>query len=495
MSNHVTNWDKVNQETKTVNESLTAELERYKERVKTFEQRLNVDLSSHEKLIDSQMDDMIQNRNALKQEIDSLKHTLSKQLNKLAKDFGKYFVLQMQLSAEQVFWLPLSNPKSEQLDVTQTSVEIEVPKEHPKVVKVRTTPDTITEGSWGFEHTKHVFKEEVYPFINSLRASFKDFENGLHNVMNIVMHADSVPINVLPENNKCLVDNNLESKRLIQENDHLFELLLSQDIVHICVNSLATLTNYAKMEQDYFDEYSKNQVLKAELAKKEQTVENKFFDKVVLSCSRLENHNVNLELKLQYQKESFLNNRSFNNQNAPENLDFFKINEWQAKLDAKDVSIANLRKHIESIKGNNVVDNDVQLKNQKVIAPEMFKLDLEPLAPKEVLVYVTATCPSLSKPSEKLVAVTPLNKNKKVRLAEPATSSSNTQKQVVQIVLWYLDSRCTKHMTGNRSQLINFVHKFLGTVRFGNDQIAKIMGYGDYQMGNVTISQVYYVEG
>ncbi|GJW33838.1 retrovirus-related pol polyprotein from transposon TNT 1-94 [Tanacetum coccineum] len=36
---------------------------------------------------------------------------------------------------------------------------------------------------------------------------------------------------------------------------------------------------------------------------------------------------------------------------------------------------------------------------------------------------------------------------------------------------------------------------FSGTVRFGNDQIAKIMGYGDYQLGNVTISRVYYVEG
>ncbi|GKE54241.1 retrovirus-related pol polyprotein from transposon TNT 1-94, partial [Tanacetum coccineum] len=36
---------------------------------------------------------------------------------------------------------------------------------------------------------------------------------------------------------------------------------------------------------------------------------------------------------------------------------------------------------------------------------------------------------------------------------------------------------------------------FCGTVRFGNDHIAKIMGYGDYQMGNVTISRVYYVEG
>ncbi|GKE44153.1 hypothetical protein Tco_1471437 [Tanacetum coccineum] len=50
-------------------------------------------------------------------------------------------------------------------------------------------------------------------------------------------------------------------------------------------------------------------------------------------------------------------------------------------------------------------------------------------------------------------------------------------------------------MTGDRSQLTNFVYKFLGTVKFGNDQIAKIIGYGDYQIGNITISKVYYVEG
>ncbi|GJS85905.1 integrase, catalytic region, zinc finger, CCHC-type containing protein [Tanacetum coccineum] len=34
-----------------------------------------------------------------------------------------------------------------------------------------------------------------------------------------------------------------------------------------------------------------------------------------------------------------------------------------------------------------------------------------------------------------------------------------------------------------------------GTVRFGNDQVAKIMGHGDYQQVNVIISKVYYVEG
>ncbi|GJT43298.1 hypothetical protein Tco_0952013 [Tanacetum coccineum] len=42
---------------------------------------------------------------------------------------------------------------------------------------------------------------------------------------------------------------------------------------------------------------------------------------------------------------------------------------------------------------------------------------------------------------------------------------------------------------------MNFVSKFLGTVRFGNDQIARIMGYGDYQLGNIVISKVYYIEG
>ncbi|GJY06696.1 hypothetical protein Tco_0373750 [Tanacetum coccineum] len=74
-------------------------------------------------------------------------------------------------------------------------------------------------------------------------------------------------------------------------------------------------------------------------------------------------------------------------------------------------------------------------------------------------------------------------------------TESVSKTKVVQIVLWYLDSGCSKHMTGDRSQLTNFISKFLGTVKFRNDQVAKIMGYGDYQIRNVTISRVYYVEG
>nr|GFA49188.1 retrovirus-related Pol polyprotein from transposon TNT 1-94 [Tanacetum cinerariifolium] len=50
-------------------------------------------------------------------------------------------------------------------------------------------------------------------------------------------------------------------------------------------------------------------------------------------------------------------------------------------------------------------------------------------------------------------------------------------------------------MTGNLKLLINFVWKFIGTVCFGNDHIAAILGFGDLQWGNILITRVYFVEG
>nr|GFA54827.1 hypothetical protein [Tanacetum cinerariifolium] len=51
--------------------------------------------------------------------------------------------------------------------------------------------------------------------------------------------------------------------------------------------------------------------------------------------------------------------------------------------------------------------------------------------------------------------------------------------QVIQIHLWCVDSGCSKHMTENLKLLINFVWKFLGIVRFGNDHVVAILGFGD----------------
>nr|GFB30046.1 integrase, catalytic region, zinc finger, CCHC-type, peptidase aspartic, catalytic [Tanacetum cinerariifolium] len=37
--------------------------------------------------------------------------------------------------------------------------------------------------------------------------------------------------------------------------------------------------------------------------------------------------------------------------------------------------------------------------------------------------------------------------------------------------------------------------KFTGTVRFGNDHVAAILGFGDLQWGNILITRVYFIEG
>ncbi|GKA58530.1 retrovirus-related pol polyprotein from transposon TNT 1-94 [Tanacetum coccineum] len=50
-------------------------------------------------------------------------------------------------------------------------------------------------------------------------------------------------------------------------------------------------------------------------------------------------------------------------------------------------------------------------------------------------------------------------------------------------------------MTGNFKLLSNFMDQFMGTVKFGNDQSASILGYGDLVQGNFTIKRVYYAEG
>ncbi|GJY72022.1 retrovirus-related pol polyprotein from transposon TNT 1-94, partial [Tanacetum coccineum] len=65
---------------------------------------------------------------------------------------------------------------------------------------------------------------------------------------------------------------------------------------------------------------------------------------------------------------------------------------------------------------------------------------------------------------------------------------------IVQLILFIVDSGCTKHMTGNLSLLCNSIEKYMGTLCFCNDQFAPILSYGDLVQGNIIINRVYYVE-
>nr|GEW09645.1 hypothetical protein [Tanacetum cinerariifolium] len=152
---------------------------------------------------------------------------------------------------------------------------------------------------------------------------------------------------------------------------------------------------------------------------------------------------------------------------------------------------------------------------------------------QELLEYAILTFLQDSHQRDKKHAPTPLIRKKQVTFAEQCdTSNSNTQKlvvklntqqtnvpvppstgvnvalmladhslgeiprkigsrqlKVVQTVLWYLDSGCSKHMTGDCLRLMNFVKNFTGKVRYENDRFGAIMGYSDYVIGDSVISR------
>nr|GFA50857.1 reverse transcriptase domain-containing protein [Tanacetum cinerariifolium] len=108
------------------------------------------------------------------------------------------------------------------------------------------------------------------------------------------------------------------------------------------------------------------------------------------------------------------------------------------------------------------------------------------------------TSNSVSRPQEPKV----VNNDKVIAPGMFRIDSFTTSKEeehvpntVIQIYLWCIDSSCSKHMTGNLKFFINFIWKFMGTVRFGNDHVATVLGFSDLQWGNILITRVYFVEG
>nr|GEU55594.1 retrovirus-related Pol polyprotein from transposon TNT 1-94 [Tanacetum cinerariifolium] len=150
------------------------------------------------------------------------------------------------------------------------------------------------------------------------------------------------------------------------------------------------------------------------------------------------------------------------------------------------------------------VGNQLARINTTTVVPSRNPIALETDTPKPIVTLVYSRKPRKSKIAD-LVSKSKVIKYVSANKKEPSKSQGSTAYNVPsssldecrfsKIALWYLDSGCSKHMIRDRSQLNNFVNKFLGTVKFGNDHVAKIMGYGDYQIGNVTFLRVYYVEG
>ncbi|GKA44383.1 hypothetical protein Tco_0737107 [Tanacetum coccineum] len=475
LSNQVTNCKKVNEDNLIANETLSAELERYKERVKLLEERQNVDLAlgfqnpfylkkaqqirpmlydgnviaketnvisivdseetlmleeeSRSKMILKQSDPMVLEKKV------NIKPINYAELNRLSEDFGKRFVPQHELSDEQAFRLQTSHPNTNQS--ASSPVKIKAPRELPKTLK----------------DIFNVFDKDLLNEVTELQTVFNQMEAAVQQY-----HVEK----------QCF---EIQKKQFLIENDRLLDQIISQDIVNIVVNSSMDLNtsvnvNYSVATNDsvnYVEMCNKCLELKAELIKQHNMVEKDEYNRLSKSFSKLEQHCISLELAMQLNKEIFQKNNTFVNQTELSFDQLFELNNLKAELQAKDTTIEKLKATLNawiklspqtldpvtlaSKDKNNRETHIYYLKHimeQAAILREIVE-QAKSLNPsdsasysackyvkliQDLLEYVRDTCPDIHNPSEKLVAVTPINKIKTVRFAEPVMSSSTSPKQL-----------------------------------------------------------------
>nr|GEU99307.1 hypothetical protein [Tanacetum cinerariifolium] len=336
------------------------------------------------------------------------------------------------------------------------------------VVKERTTATAITEGSWEFEHIKACFRDEIIPFVKALKELFNTFDQYLIDELTKYQEKETV-IKQLKERVKSL-SGNVDKDKVKRDIDEIETINIKLEDM---VSKLVAENEHLK--QTYKQLY--DSIKQARIQSKKQ-------------CDALINQ---------------------------VNINSVEISDLNVSFQEQALVITALKEELRNLKGKAVVENDV---TSPTITPKMYEIDVQPIASKLLhnrMVYSEYLRYMLSS-NHDLCALNVTNdvkarskskfvkKNSKRKVWKPTGKVFNktgyiwrltgrTFTIVVQIVLWYLDSDCSKHMTRDCSQLTNFVSKFLGTVKFRNDHVANIMGFGDYQIGNVTISRVYYVEG
>nr|GEW31247.1 hypothetical protein [Tanacetum cinerariifolium] len=187
---------------------------------------------------------------------------------------------QTELSAEQVLWSQ-NFVNSEEPNLSTRPTIVEVPKELPKVsmvnsslkklkfhlasfdvvVKERTTATAITEGTWGFEHTKACFRDKIIPFVKALRDLFNSFDqfliDELTGVQNIFNQIEQDVEQHRVETNRFQD----KMKEVLHENERLLKRTISTYIVNIVMNANV---NYA---YEHVNECEKYVTLETELQK------------------------------------------------------------------------------------------------------------------------------------------------------------------------------------------------------------------------------------
>ncbi|GKC86510.1 hypothetical protein Tco_1147159, partial [Tanacetum coccineum] len=157
--------------------------------VKVLKEGQNVDLKSKDNISDScaqsvKIDHLKQTLVEHLKEKESLMQMVTSLKNDFKKEESRYIDREITLE-KRIKQLDNISPHTP----SNRPTKVEVPKELPKVsmvntslkklkhhlagfnvvIKERTTATTITEGSWGFEHTKACFRDEIIPFVKALK--------------------------------------------------------------------------------------------------------------------------------------------------------------------------------------------------------------------------------------------------------------------------------------------------------------------------------------
>nr|GEU83981.1 copia protein [Tanacetum cinerariifolium] len=400
-------------------------------------------------------------------------------LNQLSKDFKTCFVPQTELSAEQAFWSRYS-VQSEEPNHSASTTIVEVPKELPKVSMVNSSLKKLKFHLASFDMRNNSFSEQSAPTfaemfeLNDLKAKSQAKDTV---IMNLKERLQFLSGNVkekkvkgeLEEIETINIELDHRVTKLVAENEHLKQtykqLTAHTDYLRHTQEETATLTEIVESERllnplntslDYVCKYTKRIQELLIILQQTCTCINGLGTKLVAVTPKNNDKKIRLTEHIPSLGNTPVKTTSFTNvvSNTP-------------VLSSTGVNL------LSSTSGSQPYGNT---KNDRIQR-----------TPSKAKKNKLEDHPRIVRPS--------LNKQKSVVDTKAISFVTNSKLNVVQIVLWYLDSGCFKHMTGDRSQLINFVQKFLGTVKFGNDHVAKIMGYADNRIGNVTISRAYFVEG
>ncbi|GJR06996.1 retrovirus-related pol polyprotein from transposon TNT 1-94 [Tanacetum coccineum] len=402
MTNQVAKCNEVDKENKIIYESLTFELERYKEQIKFLKERQKFDLNDREKYIDSQLRKVIIDslKLQLKATIESHK-TLSIMVDALKKESkakeDKYLeeiidlekknnaldnvVYKMGQSTQTITCILVTYFKthSEIPPVQLEPVLKEIPSKLPtislvidsfnkmrshvndfkKVVTVCTKVSGQNESSWGFEHIRKAFEKDVKPFVNTLKDYFQMFDKGLTKK---ITDMKEVFNQMETEVAKCSVERKtfeIKEKELLIGNDRLLELIISQDLVHTAVNTLVAIADYQEMEQSYVDEYNECLELKTELSKRMTWLTRLFIMNFLKDMQDWKTNLFLLKSKCNNTKKVFKTTNHITIRITPEFQAFFEINELKAQLKVKDNSISKLNDHIATLKGKKFTSTTV----------------------------------------------------------------------------------------------------------------------------------------